>query len=249
LVPQVKSLSSEAQERLKVLQSLDTLGVGFNLALRDLEIRGAGNLLGKEQSGSVLSVGFDMYCRILNEAVADLKGVEPELEDVVDPDVRIVGVDAFIPESYVPDIGERLVLYQRLSNIRSDDESYDLLSEVEDRFGPCAVEVNNLMTLMRYRGLLRRHGVVKSEVTPSKISLTLSPLALLRDGYKATANTRIDGLKAARLVEKQPLRYRFTKSNTLTISLDSQEADDLHLALKQVERTLLAVSYIPPTVQ
>jgi transcription-repair coupling factor (superfamily II helicase) len=244
LVPHVKNLSHEAQERLKVLQSLDTLGVGFNLALRDLEIRGAGNLLGKEQSGSVLSVGFDMYCRILGEAVADLKGEEPQLEDVVDPDVRIVGVDAYIPEAYVPDIGERLVLYQRLSNIRTDDEAYDLLSEIEDRFGPCALEVNNLMTLMRFRGLLRRYGVVKSEVTPLKASLTFSPIALLRDGFKPTANTRVDGLKALRLVEQQPHRYRFGRTNALTVMLPPDETVDLNAVVRQVEAALRLVAYV-----
>jgi transcription-repair coupling factor (superfamily II helicase) len=238
LVPHVKTLSHEAQERLKVLQSLDSLGVGFNLALRDLEIRGAGNLLGKEQSGSVLSVGFDMYCRILSEAVADIKGEEPLLEDVVDPDVRIVGVDAFIPEAYVPDIGERLVLYQRLSNIRSDEEGYDILSEMEDRFGPCAVEVHNLLTLMQYRGLLRRHGVVKSEVNPLKASLTFSPISLLRDGHAPNVNTRIDGLKALKLVQSAPHRYKFGKSNTLSINFTKEESEDIHTVLRVISQTL-----------
>ncbi len=217
LVPHMRSLTGEAHERLKVLQSLDALGVGFNLAIRDLEIRGAGNLLGKEQSGNVLSVGFDMYCRILQEAVSDLKGDEPLLEDIVDPDVRIVGVDAFIPDTYVPDIGERLVLYQRLSNIRTDDEAFDLQREVEDRYGPCSIEVDNLMLLMRYRGLLRSYGVVKAEVTPIKASLTFSPLALLRDGYRPNPNTRVDGLKALGLVQKNPHLYKFGRGNTFTI--------------------------------
>jgi transcription-repair coupling factor (superfamily II helicase) len=217
----MRSLSGEAHERLKVLQSLDALGVGFNLAIRDLEIRGAGNLLGKEQSGNVLSVGFDMYCRILQDAVADLKGDEPSLEDSIDPEVRVVGLDAFIPESYVPDIGERLVLYQRLSNIRSDEESFDIQREMEDRFGPVAEEVDSLMMLMRYRGLLRRHGVVKAEVTPHKASLTFSPIALLRDGYKPTANTRVDGLKALQLVQQMPHRYRFGRGNTFSLLFEN----------------------------
>jgi transcription-repair coupling factor (superfamily II helicase) len=223
LVPQMRTLSGEAHERLKVLQSLDALGVGFNLAIRDLEIRGAGNLLGKEQSGNVLSVGFDMYCRILQEAVADLKGDEPTLEDIIDPDVRVIGVEAFIPESYVPDIGERLVLYQRLSNIRSDEEGFDIQREIEDRFGPGSDEVENLFLLMRYRGLLRRHGVVKAEVTPLKASLTFSPIALLRDGHKPTANTRVDGLKALHLVEQMPHRYRFGRGNTFSLLFENPQ--------------------------
>jgi transcription-repair coupling factor (superfamily II helicase) len=238
LVPQLRSLTGEAHERLKVLQSLDSLGVGFNLAMRDLEIRGAGNLLGKEQSGSVLSVGFDMYCRILQEAVADMKGEEPSLEDTIDPDVRIIGVDAYIPEALVPDVGERLVLYQRLSNIRSDDEAFDLQREIEDRFGPISVEVDNLMLLMRYRGLLRRHGVVKADVSPKKATVTFSPLALLRDGCKPTTNTRIDGLKVLSLVQRKPQLYRFGKGNSLSIIFQDPERTTLVDVLRMTEQAL-----------
>lgn len=241
VVPHLRSLTGDAHERLKVLQSLDTLGAGFNLAIRDLEIRGAGNLLGKEQSGSVLSVGFDMYCRILQEAIADLKGDEPLLEDIIDPDIRVVGVDAFIPEAYVPDIGERLVLYQRLSNIRSDSEAEDLHRELEDRFGPYSVEVDNLMLLMRYRSLLRRHGVVKADVTPARISLTFSPIALLRDGLKPTTNTRVDGLKALQLVQQDPSKYRFGRGNTLTIVGDNPKESTLPQVFNQTASVLARI--------
>jgi transcription-repair coupling factor (superfamily II helicase) len=236
-------LTGEAHERLKVLQSLDTLGAGFNLAIRDLEIRGAGNLLGKEQSGNVLSVGFDMYCRILQDAVADLKGDEPLLEDTIDPEIRIVGVDAYIPETYVPDIGERLVLYQRLSNIRSDDEAFDLQREIEDRFGPYSTEVDNLMLVMRYRSLLRRHGIVKADVTPLRASLSFTPLALLRDGCKATHNTRVDGLLALKLVQQQPQRYRFGRGNTLTISFDKSKEPTLPDVYRVTEQTLATIAH------
>lgn len=241
-VPHLRSLSGEAHERLKVLQSLDTLGAGFNLAIRDLEIRGAGNLLGKEQSGSVLSVGFDMYCRILQEAVADLKGDEPALEDMIDPEIRIPGIDAFIPESYVPDIGERLVLYQRLSNLRSDDESFDLQREMEDRFGPGSVEVDNLMTIMRYRSLLRRHGVVKADVTPRKVSLAFSPIALLHDGRKPNSNTRVDGLKVLDLVRRDPSHFRFGRANTLTIVTDENDKSPLIHVVRLTESVLSRIS-------
>jgi transcription-repair coupling factor (superfamily II helicase) len=244
LVPHMRTLSGDAHERLKVLQSLDTLGVGFNLAIRDLEIRGAGNLLGKEQSGNVLSVGFDMYCRILQEAVADLKGEEPILEDVVDPDVRVVGVDAFIPDHYVPDIGERLVLYQRLSNVRSDEEAFDLQREIEDRFGGMSAEVENLMLLMRYRGLLRRFGVIKAEVTPHKSALTFSPLALLRDGHKPTSNTRVDGLKALKLVQRLPHLYRFGKGNTFSILFEKPEEVSLTDVFRKTAQVLSDIGHV-----
>lgn len=243
IVPHLRSLTGEAHERLKVLQSLDTLGAGFNLAIRDLEIRGAGNLLGKEQSGSVLSVGFDMYCRILQEAVADLKGDEPLLEDTIDPEVRIVGVDAFIPETYVPDIGERLVLYQRLSNIRSDEEAFDIQRELEDRFGPFGDEVENLLVIMRYRSLLRRHGIVKADVTPTKASFSFSPIALLRDGHKPTHNTRVDGLRALELVQRDPQIYQFGRSNTFTIRFDRSKDLSLGQVYTLTESTLGKISH------
>jgi transcription-repair coupling factor (superfamily II helicase) len=243
MVPQLRSLTGDAHERLKVLQSLDTLGAGFNLAIRDLEIRGAGNLLGKEQSGSVLSVGFDMYCRILQEAVADLKGDEPLLEDTIDPEIRIIGVDAFIPETYIPDIGERLVLYQRLSNLRSDEEAFDMQREIEDRFGPCSIEVDNLMLVMRYRSLLRRHGIVKADVTPHKASLSFSPIALLRDGSKPTHNTRVDGLRALQLVQQHPTKYRFGKGNTLTIHFDQAPTTTLPDVYRVTSQTLANIAH------
>jgi transcription-repair coupling factor (superfamily II helicase) len=243
IVPHLRTLTGEAHERLKVLQSLDTLGAGFNLAIRDLEIRGAGNLLGKEQSGSVLSIGFDMYCRILQEAVADLKGAEPLLEDTIDPEVRIVGVDAFIPETYVPDIGERLVLYQRLSNIRSDNEAFDIERELEDRFGPFSTEVGHLLLIMRYRSLLRRHGIVKADVTPHKTSLSFSPIALHRDGHKPTHNTRVDGLRALELVQREPQRYQFGRSNTLTILFDKRSETTLVDVYALTEKTLQRICF------
>lgn len=243
MVPHLRSLTGEAHERLKVLQSLDTLGAGFNLAIRDLEIRGAGNLLGKEQSGSVLSVGFDMYCRILQEAVADMKGDEPLLEDTIDPEVRIVGVDAFIPETYVPDIGERLVLYQRLSNIRSDEEAFDLQREIEDRFGPTSIEVDNLMLVMRYRSLLRRHGIVKADVTPHRAALSFSPIVLLRDGCKPTHNTRVDGLLALKLVQAEPHRFKFGKGTTLSIYFDKAREATLPDVYRVTEQTLSRIAW------
>ena len=241
IVPHLRSLTGDAHERLKVLQSLDTLGAGFNLAIRDLEIRGAGNLLGKEQSGSVLSVGFDMYCRILQEAVADLKGDEPVLEDTIDPEIKIPGIEAFIPETYVPDIGERLVLYQRLSNIRSDEEAYDLQSEIEDRFGPCSEEVDTLMLVMRYRSLLRRYGVVKATVTATKVSISFTPIALLRDGHKPTANTRVDGLLALKLVQESPKKFTFGRGNTLSIIFPPNDEMTLPKLYRLTEETLMRI--------
>ncbi|MCB0336456.1 MAG: transcription-repair coupling factor, partial [Bdellovibrionales bacterium] len=155
LIPNLKKLTGEAQKRLQALQSLDDLGQGFHLAVRDLEIRGAGNLLGKEQSGSVLAVGFELYMKIVKEAVLHLKGETADISDKIDPEVKLA-VQAYIPEFYVPDVSERLIMYQRLAAIVTSDEADLLLDEMHDRCGPPPQETMTLLEVMRLRGLLRQ---------------------------------------------------------------------------------------------
>lgn len=212
LIPSLKKLGTEAQQRLKVLQSLDDLGLGFNLALRDMEIRGAGNLLGKEQSGTVLSVGFELYSQILREAVLNLKGEELDVSETIDPEVKL-GINAYIPEHYVPDVSERLVLYQRLAAIQEPEEANALSDEISDRFGPPPLEVSDLIEVMRFRGLLRLGGVVKGEVSRGRLMLSFSP------------DARVEIESVMSLVKKDPERFRFTKNLTLSIGLDREYTD------------------------
>ncbi len=204
IIPKATKLSSDAQQRLKAIQSLDDLGLGFNLAVRDLEIRGAGNLLGKEQSGNVLAVGFELYCKILKEAVLHLKGDEIELEEVLEPEIKF-GFSAFIPEWYIPDISERLVLYQRLASVRTSEEMDELVAETHDRFGPIPREVYEFSELMRLRATLRSYGVARAEGTTERISLAFSPRA------------RIELPKILALTSNQPKLYSFGKNLTLTL--------------------------------
>ena len=174
LIPRKRKLGFDAERRLQALQSLDDLGLGFQLAVRDLEIRGAGNLLGKEQSGNVIAVGFELYSQILKEAVANLKGEELELEELIEPEVKFLG-ESFIPDYYIPDISERLVLYQRLASALAREEFLDLEAEIEDRFGNLPAPMKNYFDLMRCRALFKSHGVMRAEQTETKVSLTLSP--------------------------------------------------------------------------
>ncbi|MBX7143485.1 MAG: transcription-repair coupling factor [Oligoflexia bacterium] len=211
MIPPAKKLGVEAQQRLKALQSLDDLGLGFNLAVRDLEIRGAGNLLGKEQSGSVLAVGFDMYTRILKEAVLNLKGEELTLEETVEPEVKL-GSEAFIPDDYIPDVSERLVLYQRLASLADATEAAELAAEIEDRFGPMPEEVSNLIDLMRLRAFLRRAGVTKLEFNTPRLVISMSPRA------------RIDAQKIVALAQKQPETFKCSKNMTLSATLKPEIA-------------------------
>lgn len=178
LVPSNKRLNFDAQRRLQALQSLDDLGLGFQLAVRDLEIRGAGNLLGKEQSGSVLSVGYELYSQILKEAVLNLKGEELSLSEIIEPEIKLLG-QACIPDFYIPDISERLLMYQRLASIASNDDAKDILLEIEDRFGVIPPPLRDYIDLMTLRSLLKNFGILKAEQTESKVNLSVSAKAPL----------------------------------------------------------------------
>ncbi len=176
MVPETKKLTEEARSRLAALQSLDDLGLGFNLAARDLEIRGAGDLLGKDQSGNVQTVGLDMFNRILKEAILNMRGEELPIVEAIDPEMRIP-VDAFIPPDYIPDLAERLILYQRLADFLNDQSAWELSDEIEDRFGKPPPPMENLIQLMRLRALIRLAGVVRIEFSRRQITLHFSPKA------------------------------------------------------------------------
>ena len=208
MIPRNKKLGQDAYRRLEALSSLDDLGIGFNLAVRDLEIRGAGNLLGGEQHGNVMLVGFELYNQILKEAILNLKGEELDLNETLEPEVKL-GSDAYIPEIYIPDVSERLVLYQRLASLGSSEETDELLTEICDRFGPPCREVLGLVELMRIRSLLRQYGVQTAEFSEGRIRLALS------------AQATVDGEKIARLIQKQPERYSFNKGLTLTVASEA----------------------------
>ncbi|MCB0319383.1 MAG: transcription-repair coupling factor [Bdellovibrionales bacterium] len=209
LVPKKRRLTGEAQKRLQALQSLDELGIGFQLAVSDLEIRGAGNLLGKEQSGNVLSVGFDLYTRILQEAIHHLTGEDLEIDALVEPEVK-VDINAFIPEESVPDLKERMVLYQRLSGLDSQEGREELRSEMEDRFGPLGESAENLLDLMAFRGQLRKFGVEKCECTEQRISLR----------FASRAPVNLD--RVLELVRRAPGEYRLGGENSLVLRRTEQ---------------------------
>jgi transcription-repair coupling factor (superfamily II helicase) len=133
LIPGEHLLTEDARKRLEVLQELDDLGSGFRLAAHDLEIRGAGNLLGKEQHGNVAAVGFELYAQMLEETVCELKGGAIQVQ--IEPDIQI-GLPAYIPEAYIPDVNQRLVFYKKLANVNDRTDLEDLAYEMEDRFGP-----------------------------------------------------------------------------------------------------------------
>ncbi|MEJ2228577.1 MAG: transcription-repair coupling factor, partial [Alphaproteobacteria bacterium] len=160
-IPANRKLTPTAEKRLKVLQSLDSLGAGFTLASHDLDIRGAGNLLGEEQSGHIREVGFELYQSMLEEAVAALReGGAAGLsdDDQWSPSIN-VGSAVLIPETYVSDLSARLGLYRRLSAVTERDEIEAFAVEMVDRFGPLPVEVQHLLAVVQIKAYCRRAGI------------------------------------------------------------------------------------------
>jgi transcription-repair coupling factor (superfamily II helicase) len=158
--PPGQALTEGAEKRLKVLQSLDTLGAGFSLASHDLDIRGAGNLLGEEQSGHIREVGFELYQSMLEEAVSAMKGGDFEAADQWSPEIAI-GLSVLIPETYVADLQLRLGLYRRLSALETRAEIDAFAAELVDRFGELPAEVDHLLDVMEIKGLCRSAGIAK----------------------------------------------------------------------------------------
>jgi len=165
-LPNARKITPQAERRLKVLQSLDTLGAGFQLASHDLDIRGAGNLLGDEQSGHIKEVGFELYQQMLEEAVMSLKaGISAPVADKWSPQITL-GTPVLIPEDYVTDLPVRLALYRRLSEIEDDRDIEAFGAELVDRFGPLPQEVQYLLQVVAIKALCRHANVERIEVGP-----------------------------------------------------------------------------------
>jgi transcription-repair coupling factor (superfamily II helicase) len=165
-LPAERRITPQAERRLKVLQSLDTLGAGFQLASHDLDIRGAGNLLGDEQSGHIKEVGFELYQEMLQEAVMSLRaGITAPVADKWSPQITI-GTPVLIPEDYVADLPVRLTLYRRLAEIEDERDIDAFAAELADRFGPVPEEVNHLLQIVAIKALSMRANVEKIDAGP-----------------------------------------------------------------------------------
>ena len=160
-----KKMTAAAERRLKVMQSLDTLGAGFTLASHDLDIRGAGNLLGEEQSGHVKEVGVELYQHMLEEAVAELREGGGASEEQWSPQINI-GTAVLIPDTYVADLDVRMALYRRLGDVTAQEEIDGFAAELVDRFGPMPPEVEHLLEIVAIKSICRRAGIAKIDAGP-----------------------------------------------------------------------------------
>ena len=176
LIPRGRRITEAAGKRLKAILEASELGAGFRVAMRDLEIRGTGNILGPEQSGHVHAVGFELYSQLLNEAVAEIKGDKDHIRPVDGRarDIRVnLPLSARIPESYISHLPTRLSIYQRLTRVQGRDEVEDIGQELRDRFGPLPQDVTNLLYLVDLKLLARDSGVGSIAMRGSNITLTL----------------------------------------------------------------------------
>ena len=164
-LPERGGLTASAEKRLQVMQTLDTLGAGFTLASHDLDIRGAGNLLGGEQSGHIREVGIELYQRLLEEAVAEARGGDADGGEDWSPEVSL-NMAVLIPDTYVPDLTVRLGLYRRLAALVGEGEIESFAAELLDRFGPLPEEAENLLRTVAVKGLCKTAGVARVEAGP-----------------------------------------------------------------------------------
>jgi transcription-repair coupling factor (superfamily II helicase) len=209
IVPPASSMSDEARARIEALERYTDLGSGFQIASLDLELRGAGDLLGGEQSGTVASVGFDLFCQMLEEAVHELRG-EPVVHEV-EPELSF-DVEALLPEEYIADVGVRLSLYKRLASADGEQEVSDLATEMEDRFGRPPAEAKKLVHLMQIKTELRRLRVLGCEASARSVTLHLRE------------DTPVDPAKLTQLVTKKGSPYRVTPDMRVTRKMTEHDA-------------------------
>lgn len=222
VVPKADAMTDDARARIDALERHTELGSGFKIASLDLELRGAGDLLGADQSGTVASVGLDLFCSMLDEAVHELRG-EPVIHDV-DPELSF-DVTALLPEDYVADVGVRLSLYKRLASAADEAHVSDIAVEMENRFGPPPEEAKRLVQLMTVKCELRRLRVLGCEATSRSVTLHLRE------------DTPLDSKKVLDLVKRPASPYKLTPDMRLSRRFDPTR-EPVDSGLSNCERML-----------
>jgi len=223
IVPPTAAMSDEARARIEALEKHTELGAGFKIAALDLEIRGAGDLLGAEQSGNVAQVGFEMFCGMLEDAVRELRGDGGAYDGHdIDPELSF-DVEAFLPDDYVGDVGVRLSLYKRFAAARDEEAVDELAAEMEDRFGPPPEPAAGFVRLMRLKCELRSWRALGCEATRDRVTLHLR------------ADAPLDGAKVTKAVAKKASPWKLTPDMRLTRRLAEGEVGD---GLEAAEKVL-----------
>ncbi|MES2503330.1 MAG: transcription-repair coupling factor [Myxococcota bacterium] len=204
-----ETLTPIARKRLEILQRFSELGAGFRIAQHDLELRGAGDLLGKSQHGHVAAVGYDLYSDLLKEAVEQLKGQAPQ--EAPDPDIQVPQA-ALIPENYISDLGERMGYYQRLASAETEGALYEVIDDLQAQFGGVPEEVHALVQVMILKKMLQKLFLLGLEVTKTHLVFSLGDRA------------RLDPLKLAEFVKAQAAAWSLTPKMKLLFAHDGKES-------------------------
>lgn len=234
LTPPPKMITKDALKRLEAIESLEDLGAGFMLATHDLEIRGAGEILGEEQSGFIHEVGFHLYTEMLNHAVSALKqGKDPSMDEPIKGGTEVeLKITALIPEDYLPDIHIRLTFYKRIASAKNSDDLEDIQVEMIDRFGLLPTQIKNLFSLAELKLAAESLGIRKIEWGSgnARIDFDVQP--------------KIDLTNLLNLVQKQPNLYQLEGACALKIKMSHTQADEKIKLMTQLIR-ILAPSDIP----
>lgn len=228
LTPHKKLLTADAVKRLEAIVSLEDLGAGFTLATHDLEIRGAGELLGEEQSGNMQAIGFNLFMEMLDKAVQDLKsGKTPELSAPMHQGPEIdLRISAIIPEDYIPDIHNRLIMYKRIANAKSKEQLHDLQVELIDRFGLLPPQVKHLLLITELKLTAEKMGIQKISAGSQQGKLEF------------TENPTIDPGVLIHLIQVHAKRYQMDGPQRLRFSLDSTAAEERIYEISSLLRKL-----------
>jgi transcription-repair coupling factor (superfamily II helicase) len=228
ITPPPKSMTEDARKRLTAIESMEDLGAGFTLATHDLEIRGAGELLGDEQSGQIQEIGFSLYMDLLERAVQALKaGRTPELDRPLDHGAEIdLGVPALLPSDYLPDVHTRLVMYKRIASARDRDELREIQVEMIDRFGLLPDPAKNLLEITELKLRVQPYGIKKIEAGPSGGRILFG------------AAPNIDPTRLIQLIQSRPKEYKLDGGDKLRFFRDMAEPTQ---RLGQVESVVHAL--------
>jgi transcription-repair coupling factor (superfamily II helicase) len=227
MVPDIEGLTKQAGQRLEAIQQMEELGSGFYLAMHDLEIRGTGEVLGENQSGNMMEIGFQLYNEMLGEAVRCLKaGIEPDLMSPMNVTTEInLHAPALLPDDYCGDVHLRLSFYKKLATAKTTDQIDSLLEEIVDRFGKLPPQAQTLLDVHRLRVMAKAYGVVKVDAAPGVINITFKP------------NPPIDPMSIIHLIQKNR-HIKLTGNDKLRIERDLPEAKDRALMVRDVLRSL-----------
>lgn len=215
MTPSPKSMTANAVKRLEAIESMEDLGAGFTLATHDLEIRGAGELLGDEQSGQIHEIGFSLYTELLQRAVSALKsGKQPQLDRPLDHGTEIdLQLPAILPEDYLPDVHNRLVMYKRIASCENHEDLRELQVEMIDRFGLLPSQAKNLFAITELKLKVHPMGIRKIEAGPKGGRILFE------------AEPQIDPMNIITLVQKQPQKFQFDGADRLRFNIDLEDRE------------------------